>query len=92
MVVEKESRAKEVMKIMGMGEGTYFLSYFVEYFIVNIIYAFAVGYVSKLTLAFWSQYFCFSILLPKFYGYNKISINSFMSYLLSHAFRFCCSL
>ena len=52
MVVEKESRAKEVMKIMGMGEGTYFLSYFVEYFIVNIIYAFAVGYVSKLTFRF----------------------------------------
>ena len=52
MVVEKESRAKEVMKIMGMGEGTYFLSYFVEYFIVNIIYAFAVGYISKLTFRF----------------------------------------
>ena len=52
MVVEKESRAKEVMKIMGMGEGTYFLSYFVEFFIVNIIYAFAVGYVSKLTFRF----------------------------------------
>ena len=49
MVVEKESRSKEVMKIMGMGEGTYFLSYFVEYFIVNIIYAFAVGFVSKIT-------------------------------------------
>ena len=49
MVVEKETRSKEVMKIMGMSEGTYFLSYFVEYFIVNIIYAFAVGFVSKLT-------------------------------------------
>ena len=48
MVVEKESRAKEVMKIMGMSEGTYFLSYFVEFFIVNIIYAFAVGYVTHL--------------------------------------------
>ena len=52
MVVEKESRSKEVMKIMGMGEGTYFLSYFVEYFIVNIIYCFAVGYVSQLTFRF----------------------------------------
>jgi len=49
MVVEKESRSKEVMKIMGMGEGTYFLSYFVEYFIVNIIYAFALGIVSHIT-------------------------------------------
>ena len=32
MVVEKESRSKEVMKIMGMGEGTYFLSYFCRIF------------------------------------------------------------
>ena len=52
MVVEKESRSKEVMKIMGMGEGTYFLSYFIEFFIVNIIYAFAVGYVSRLTFIY----------------------------------------
>ena len=44
MVVEKESRSKEVMKIMGMGEGTYFLSYFVEYFIINIVHCFSVGF------------------------------------------------
>ena len=49
MVVEKESRAKEVMKIMGMGEGTYFLSYFVEYFIINIVHCFSVGFFSYLT-------------------------------------------
>ena len=52
MVVEKESRSKEVMKIMGMGEGTYFLSYFVEFFIVNIIYALAVGYISQITFIY----------------------------------------
>ena len=39
MVSEKETRAKEGMKIMGMGEGTYFMSYFVQYFIINIIYS-----------------------------------------------------
>ena len=39
MVNEKETRAKEGMKIMGMGEGTYFMSYFVQYFIINIIYS-----------------------------------------------------
>ena len=49
MVVEKESRSKEVMKIMGMGEGTYFLSYFVEYFIINIVHCFSVGFFSYLT-------------------------------------------
>ena len=48
MVVEKESRSKEVMKIMGMGEGTYFLTYFVEFFIVNIFYAFIVGIIAHL--------------------------------------------
>ena len=48
MVIEKESRSKEVMKIMGMNEGTYFLSYFVEFFIINIFYAFAVGAISLL--------------------------------------------
>ena len=46
MVVEKESRSKEVMKIMGLGEGTYFLTYFLEFFIVNIFYAFIVGIIA----------------------------------------------
>ena len=37
MVQEKESRAKEGMKIMGLSEGTYFLSYFLQYLVINII-------------------------------------------------------
>ena len=36
MVSEKESRAKEGMKIMGLGEGTYFMSYFLQYLVINI--------------------------------------------------------
>ena len=39
MVREKETKAKEGMKIMGMSEGIYFLSYFIQYFITNIIYS-----------------------------------------------------
>ena len=35
MVKEKETRAKEGMKIMGMGDLVYFLSYFLQYFIIN---------------------------------------------------------
>ena len=35
MVSEKESRAKEGMKIMGLGEGIYFLSYFLQYLVIN---------------------------------------------------------
>ena len=36
MVSEKESRAKEGMKIMGLEEGIYFLSYFLQYLVINI--------------------------------------------------------
>ena len=102
MVVEKESRSKEVMKIMGMGEGTYFLSYFVEYFIVNIIYAFALGYISKLTFHY-IPYLLFVLYLWLF-GLNVFALaffcqsfmdttfNSIMSCLLSYAFCFRCCL
>ena len=39
LVKEKETRAKEGMKIMGMTEGIYFLSYFIRFFIFNIFYS-----------------------------------------------------
>ena len=37
IVAEKESRAKEGMKIMGLSEGTYFLSYFLQYLVISLI-------------------------------------------------------
>ena len=37
MVEEKENKSKEGMKIMGLSEGTYFLSYFIQYFIITFI-------------------------------------------------------
>ena len=39
IVKEKETKAKEGMKIMGLSELTYFLSNFITYFIKNIIYS-----------------------------------------------------
>jgi len=36
MVYEKETRVKEGMKIMGLTEGIYFLSYFLQYLVINI--------------------------------------------------------
>ena len=39
IVKEKETKAKEGMKIMGLSELTYFLSNFIIYFIKNIIYS-----------------------------------------------------
>ena len=37
IVDEKESRAKEGMKIMGLSEGTYFLSYFLQYLVISLV-------------------------------------------------------
>ena len=75
MVVEKESRSKEVMKIMGMGEGTYFLSYFIEFFIVNIIYAFAVGFIANL-MFYQIPYICIVLYLWLF-GLNIFALAFF---------------
>ena len=36
IVGEKESKIKEGMKIMGLGEGEYFLSYFIQFVIINL--------------------------------------------------------
>ena len=37
MVGEKENKSKEGMKIMGLDEGTYFLSYFIQYVVITFI-------------------------------------------------------
>lgn len=39
MVNEKETKAKEGMKIMGLSESIYFLSYFIQYLVITTIYA-----------------------------------------------------
>ena len=47
IVKEKETKAKEGMKIMGLGELTYFLSNSIIYFIKNIIYAGFITFILK---------------------------------------------
>ena len=39
LIKEKESKAKEIMKIMGLNEFYYYLSYFIIYFIINLFHA-----------------------------------------------------
>ena len=39
MVNEKETKVKEGMKMMGLTENIYFLSYFIQFFVINIFYA-----------------------------------------------------
>jgi len=75
MVVEKESRSKEVMKIMGMGEGTYFLSYFVEFFVINIIYSFVVGYIAS--LMFYQIPYMYLVLYLWLFGLNVFALAFF---------------
>ena len=37
MVGEKENKSKKGMKIMGLGEGSYFLSYFIQYLFISLV-------------------------------------------------------
>ena len=37
MVLEKETKVKEGMKIMGLTEGIYFLSYFIQYTVISLV-------------------------------------------------------
>ena len=39
LIKEKESKAKELMKIMGLNEFNYYFSYFVIYFFINLLHA-----------------------------------------------------
>ena len=41
MVLEKETKAKEGMKIMGLTDGIYFLSYFIQYIVISLIDSYA---------------------------------------------------
>ena len=40
MVLEKETRIKEGMKIMGLTDGIYFLSYFIQYVVISFVVSF----------------------------------------------------
>ena len=59
MVDEKEKKIKEGMKIMGLGEGEYFLSYFIQYVIIQIITAFVVSLLFLVVLSRTPLYFIY---------------------------------
>ena len=62
MVAEKESRAKEGMKIMGLTEGTYFMSYFLQYLIITICVCIINTIIIKLIFTKIPFYFLFIML------------------------------
>ena len=72
LVKEKETRAKEGMKIMGMTEGIYFLSYFLRFFIFNIFYSIINSLIS--TLVFKHFKFIYIFLFFWLFGMNIFSL------------------
>ena len=50
IVGEKETKTKEGMKIMGLGEGEYFLSYFIQYVVISIFVSFINALLFKVVL------------------------------------------
>ena len=59
MVDEKEKKTKEGMKIMGLGEGEYFLSYFIQYVVIQIVTTFIIALLFKVVLTRIPLYFLF---------------------------------
>ena len=62
MVGEKENKSKEGMKIMGLGEGTYFLSYFIQYIIISLIDSIVNTYFLSLLFSKIPFYYIFIVL------------------------------
>ena len=50
IVGEKETKIKEGMKIMGLGEGEYFLSYFIQYTVISIFVSLINAFLFKVVL------------------------------------------
>ena len=61
MVDEKEKKTKEGMKIMGLGEGEYFLSYFIQYVVISIVVTFICALLFKVVLTRIPLYYLYII-------------------------------
>ena len=59
LVKEKESRVKEGMKIMGLKESTYFLSYFIIYLFFNLVYAICNTFLLKKAMFYIEKFYLF---------------------------------
>lgn len=63
LVKEKETRAKEGMKIMGLNELNYFFSYFLIYFIINILYSICNTFILKQAMNYIEEIYLFLFFL-----------------------------
>ena len=62
IVGEKESKIKEGMKIMGLGEGEYFLSYFIQFVVINLFISLVNAALFKGFLSYIPYHFLFVML------------------------------
>ena len=62
MVGEKESKIKEGMKIMGLGETEYLLSYFIQYIIIAFFVSLVNAFLFKFVLTKIQYYFLFALI------------------------------
>ena len=68
LIKEKESKAKEIMKIMGLNEFNYYMSYFVIYFVFNLFHAIFNALIVKYIL----NYIEFGYLFILFFLYGLV--------------------
>ena len=62
IVGEKETRIKEGMKIMGLGEAEYLLSYFIQYLIISIFVSVVNAFLFKIVLTKIQYYFLLALI------------------------------
>lgn len=71
LLIEKEKKIKEGMKIMGMNDSSFYLSWVIWYFVIYLITSFLVSLILKGTVFsnsnFWlilicHQLFCYSLI------------------------------
>ena len=105
MVEEKENKSKEGMKIMGLTEGIYFLSYFIQYTIIGIfislvnagltkiLYTYVPYYILFFTFFLYSlDVFALIFFFQSFIDKTKIAlVLSIVIYLIMFCFSLACS-
>ena len=62
IVSEKESKIKEGMKIMGLGEGEYFLSFFIQFVVINLLISLVNSALFKGFLSYIPYHFIFCMM------------------------------
>jgi ABC-type multidrug transport system ATPase subunit len=82
IVEEKENRIREAMMIMGMGAGSFYMSWLVTYLLQNLVTALIIAAIAKLSYLQHSDFFII-FLLFWFFAMSTIALSGLMSTLFS---------